>query len=217
MLKKRGKTYYRTELTLKTETIRKFHKEYYIPALEKLRFYSSHVKMLSKQFTGNLRNKAIMQSNHNICTACDYAEMLAGKFDLESQSSLFGQGVNLSIEGCHDKYMVNSSLHSEFHSHFADKSPLNSAYTHEHMKVMIARLTDNDIMKTRSTIWYFTDGCSKQYRCDTAVYLLSYQSVQFKIIIDRLINAPGHGKDILDALNAIDKVFEAQNVHDWNT
>ena len=67
------------------------------------------MKMLSKQFTGNLRDQAMMQSSYNICTVRDYAEKLAGKFDLEIQSTHFGQEVNLSIEGCHAKYMLNDS------------------------------------------------------------------------------------------------------------
>lgn len=37
--------------------------------------------------------------------------------------------------------------------------------------------------------------------------LLSVLSYAFGISIDRAIGAPGHGKDIVDGLNAQDKVF----------
>ena len=39
-----------------------------------------------------------------------------------------------------------------------------------------------------------TDGCSKQYRCVTALCFLSALSYECNIIIDRSFCAPGHGK-----------------------
>jgi len=57
------------------------------------------------------------------------------------------------------------------------------------------------------TVWDDTDGCGKQYRCGTAMYLLSILASKYGIIIDRAIGAPGHGKDIVDGLNATDKVY----------
>ena len=39
-----------------------------------------------------------------------------------------------------------------------------------------------------------TDGCSKQYRCGTALWFLSALSYECNIIIDRSFCAPGHGK-----------------------
>jgi len=44
-------------------------------------------------------------------------------------------------------------------------------------------------------------------RCGTALYLLSVLAGHFGIVIDRAIGAPGHGKDIVDGLNATDKVY----------
>ena len=52
-----------------------------------------------------------------------------------------------------------------------------------------------------STIWENTDGCAKQYRCASALYLMSVTSQTYSIIIDRGISAPGHGKEVVDGLN----------------
>ena len=41
-----------------------------------------------------------------------------------------------------------------------------------------------------------TDGCTNKYRCAKALYLLSCLASEFDIIIDRLVDAPGHGKDL---------------------
>jgi hypothetical protein len=45
-------------------------------------------------------------------------------------------------------------------------------------------------------------AASKQYRCGTALYLLSVISRQFGVTVDCRIGAAGHGKDVVDALNA---------------
>ena len=56
-------------------------------------------------------------------------------------------------------------------------------------------------------MWEATDGCSKQYQCGTAMYFLSLLSLSFNVVIDRAIGTPGHGKDIIDGLNAVTKCF----------
>ena len=58
-----------------------------------------------------------------------------------------------------------------------------------------------------STIWENTDGCAKQYRCASALYLMSVMSQTYSIIIDRGISAPGHGKELVYGLNAVDKCY----------
>ena len=50
-----------------------------------------------------------------------------------------------------------------------------------------------------------TDGCAEQYRCASAIYLMSVMSQCYSIIIDRGISVPGHGKEVVDGLNAVDK------------
>ena len=56
-----------------------------------------------------------------------------------------------------------------------------------------------------STIWENTDGCAEQYRCASSLYLMSVMSQCYYIIIDQGISAPGHGKEVRDGLNAVDK------------
>ena len=58
-----------------------------------------------------------------------------------------------------------------------------------------------------SKIWENTDGCDEQYRCASTNFLLSVMSQCYSIIIGRGISAPGHGKEVVDELNAIDKRY----------
>ena len=57
------------------------------------------------------------------------------------------------------------------------------------------------------TFWESTDGYSKQYRCGSALFFLCYISFKYKIIIDRMIGAPGHGKNLVDSINTSDKTY----------
>ena len=59
-------------------------------------------------------------------------------------------------------------------------------------------------------IWEITDGCADQYRCATALYLMSVLSQLHSIIFDQGISAPGHGKEVAVGTNAIDKLYMYQ-------
>ena len=55
------------------------------------------------------------------------------------------------------------------------------------------------------TIWDQTDVCTKNYRCPIAYYLKSYLSTSYQIVIDRAVDTPGHGKDVVDGFNDVQK------------
>ena len=50
-------------------------------------------------------------------------------------------------------------------------------------------------------IWENTNGCAKQYRRASALYLMSVMSRCYSIIIDRGISVPRHVKEVVDGLN----------------
>ena len=58
-------------------------------------------------------------------------------------------------------------------------------------------------------MWDQTDGCTKQYRCSIAYYLMSYLSTSYQIVLDRAVDTPGHGKDVVDGFNAVQKRYLA--------
>ena len=47
----------------------------------------------------------------------------------------------------------------------------------------------------------------KQYRCGAALFFLSILSTNFNIIVNRMIGSPGHGKDVVDRINACDNRY----------
>ena len=58
-----------------------------------------------------------------------------------------------------------------------------------------------------STVWEDTDGCAKKYRCALTIYLMTVLSSSYGIIMDHAMNPPGHGKNVVDGLNATDKHY----------
>ena len=75
------------------------------------------------------------------------------------------------------------------------------------MKVLSLCLKNQAALKEHEYMFDNTDGCAKQYRCATALHLLSMLAVKHNITIDRAVGAPGHGKDLIDGLNAVDKMY----------
>ena len=61
-----------------------------------------------------------------------------------------------------------------------------------------------------SKIWENTDGCADQYICASSLYLMSFLSQCYSIIIDRGISAPGHGNRWLMVLMPFTKCYMYQ-------
>ena len=108
---------------------------------------------------------------------------------------------------------INSSTlsrprHAVFHYFLSDDSKQDAVTTTAHSKRLISLLKNKQVLTTSlSKIWENTDGCAEQYRCASALYLMSVISQTYSIIIDRGISAPGNGKEVVDGLNAVDKRY----------
>ena len=63
-----------------------------------------------------------------------------------------------------------------------------------------------------STTWENTHGCDENYRCETALHVLSMISQAYSIIIYHGVSVPGHGREVVDILNVTDKRFR---LHLW--
>jgi hypothetical protein len=171
--KKQGKISTRKQLTLLEQPIGVFLKDFYLPGLEKLAYHLPHVIILSKNHCGAMRRLIFVRS---IKTHRNYAERLLAIFDLEIQSSHFGNGRSLSMEGSSvetylkeeiDLYESGQILTSavtrklEFHSHFSDCSRQDSSTTHEHMSALFRHLMEKGVLRRGWTVYDATDGCGK--------------------------------------------------------
>ena len=95
----------------------------------------------------------------------------------------------MSIEGITLEYFsaapqtdINSSTlsrpsHAVFHSFVSDDIQQDAVTTTAHSKRLISLLNKKQVFSTSlSTIWENTDDCAEQYRCASALYLLSVMS-----------------------------------------
>ena len=90
----------------------------------------------------------------------------------------------------------------------SDDSKQDAATTTAHSKRLISLLKNKQVLTTSlSTIRENTDGCAEQYRCASALYLMSVILQTYSLIIDQGIIAPGHGKEVIDGLNAVDNRY----------
>ena len=109
-------------------------------------------------------------------------------------------------------YTISCQCHAAFHSFLSDDSKEDAATTTVHIKRLISLLNNKQVLTiSLSTIWGKTDVCAEQYRCASALYLLSGISQTYSIIIDRGISAPGHGKEMVDGLNDVDTRYIVQH------
>ena len=113
----------------------------------------------------------------------------------------------MSIEGIELEHFseaqqadINSSTlsrtrHAVFHYFLSDDNKQDAATTTAHSKHLISFLNNKQILtKSFRKILKNTEGCAQQYRCASALYLMSVLSKTYSIIIDCGKIAPGHGK-----------------------
>ena len=208
----------RKEITSVDATIDKFHSEVYVPMLKKYRYHMGLVTILSKNHCKKSRYEAFCNNRNWFFSERDYAERLVKQLDGEIQSDHFGDNPSLSIEGCTLQYHMDpnanldgnnhSQLPFDFHSHFSDYSKQDAATTFEHFCAMFKLHEEVHGKIPRNSVFLeHTDGCAKQYRSGNALFLLNVIALKYHIVIDRAIGAPGHGKSIIDGLNAVDKHY----------
>ena len=59
------------------------------------------------------------------------------------------------------------------------------------------------------TIWDKAYGCTKQYRCSIAYYMMYFRPESYQIVLDRAVDTPGHGNYVVDGFNAVQKGYLA--------
>ena len=66
-----------------------------------------------------------------------------------------------------------------------------------HMDILIQKLMDSKIISKGGRVLSQTDGCAKQYKCDTAISFISLLTTKHDIVVDRAISASCYGKSLV--------------------
>ena len=96
----------------------------------------------------------------------------------------------------------------KFYLHLSYSKLKNAATNTAHLHKLLANVFEKKMIRG-GTMWDQIDGCAKQYRCYIAYYLMSYLSKSYRIVIDRDVDTPGHGKDVVDGFNSVQKRYLA--------
>jgi hypothetical protein len=75
------------------------------------------------------------------------------------------------------------------------------------MRGLIEHLKKNRTFLDGHTMFENADGCVKQYCCTASIHLISMLATELNITKNQSVGAPGHGKDLVDGLNACDKQY----------
>ena len=138
------------------------------------------------------------------------------QFDGETYGDHFGRNPTVIVEGGSARYhkieeqAINDddeekSFGNEFWSFFSDDADQSAATSFENMKKQLSDLEKKTLVRGKTIVYDHTDGCSKQCRCATSMQLLTMLSMQFEVVIDRMVNAARHGKCMIDGMNAVSK------------
>ena len=94
----------------------------------------------------------------------------------------------------------------KFHCNLSDEIDQDDRTTATHLRTLLQLiLTEGMIAPLLITMWDHMDGCANQYRCESAINLLSCLALDFSIIIIRVVRIPVNRKDVVDGLNGRNK------------
>ena len=130
----------------------------------------------------------------------DFTEELTIIPNEETQSNNYGRSVNVSIGGytvhyCHPSDESKQLL--DFHSFMSDDTTQMASTVYFHMVMLIQKLMDSKIISKDGRVLSQTDGCAKQYKCVTTIYVMSLLATKHGIVVDRSISESCHGKSLV--------------------
>jgi hypothetical protein len=161
--------------------------------------------LLGKHNCQKQRRETYHLTAGSVLMAKDYADRFGPTCTNEIQSSAFGRKPTVGLEGATVQWGGNDNM--DFHCFFSDDKRQDSRVTYLNTRFLILQLIARaSLLSPRHSVLYETmDGCSKQYRSGTALFLMAYTAVEFSLCINRLILAPGHGKSPIDSQNGVIK------------
>ena len=146
-----------------------------------------------------------------ILTNQDHSERYQPEPDGEFQSQHFGKYQSLSMEGYATTYFnhMKQKTVTNFYSVLSDEKRQDAGTVAQNIRMVLHDLLHNQEVKhqTISTLLSVVDGCAVQYRSGSVFHELCQLSVEFGLVYDRLVQASGHGKSIVDSANGHDKTL----------
>ena len=201
-------------------TLPKFRSSFYIPVTHKWAFHIPHVQILAQVTVVDLVKLHLNAANNfKMC----YVAVIMMSVQFLVFPIKYNQNTAVEIDTCLQRLLqwnilmhYNSknklihkiiSMSCSVSLFLSDDSKQYATTTTAHSKCLIELFKKKLLASSISTIWENTDGWAEQYRCASALYLMSVMSQFYSIIIDHDISAPVHGKQFVDGTNVIYKRY----------
>ena len=148
----------------------------------KMFFHSTHVLLLGTKFCGRMVYKLASEIDGTLVLELDYSEKYQPVPMREIQSEHFGKDASLSIEIAIATYTAwfegkdkPASRKTISYGHLSDQKIQVAATTNANLYNLLDDIfaEDNLTMEDLEIIFDIVDGCSAQYKCGTALYLLA--------------------------------------------
>ena len=180
--------------------------------LEKMLTHKYHVILLGKKNRSDRRETYVRsRDGRAIKIERDFAEKFSVLANKQMQFEYFYKEVSLGMEGV-TVYLLPpgaSEYETRFYSILSTEKTQDGRimYTNTEMilKDLQKQLASGIEILLIEEILDGSDGCSEQYQCGTALYMLWKFSRGRDIIYDRAIDSPGHGKKQIDGYSGDDK------------
>ena len=161
----------------------------------------THINV-GKNGVGAERQNACNTNPDAFLTKRDFAEAIKAVMNGEIQGDHYGVQVAMKLEGSTISFSRNqapneliednlvTSSPKIYFAHFSDDGSQSCETSYYNFTKQLEYLQEKDIYKpnTRHIFYDNTDGCTEQYRCSKAVYLMTTLASTYKIVIDRLIH-----------------------------
>ena len=206
-LRRDGKPRTRLELMQKRASIGKFHREFYGPAIRRMKYHHTSF-MLAPRCR---KERRLLIKRGSVGTHRDYGERLPVNFNEQLQCGYF-ENTNVSVEGSALEWVdAADKQRTRYFGHWSDDSKQEAAATTHNMRGELCEGGDAsklvEGLVAGGTVYKGTDGDAKSYRCGKSIYGQSKLSAELGVAIDAQVEAPGHGKWWLDGKTGFDKGY----------
>ena len=171
--KREGKLPTRMHQTMEEKDFQEFW-EIYSDELYKFKMHHFQKVTNSKKFITDVRRQCAKPGS--VAIQHDFTEACKIVHNREVQSNHFGDQKTVSIEG-YTVHYANSEDESktvfDFHSYLSDEMTQMACTVDVHMSKLFEKLMEDGILQKGGRVLGSTDGCAKQYKCATAVFLMT--------------------------------------------
>ena len=150
------------------------------------------------------------QNDGVIVVEMDYSERYQPVPMREIQSENFAKDVDVSMEIRIVSFQdTNMSRQTLSYSHLSDEKPQIAATTFQNTIQMLNDLKERGNLSDDyfNMMVFITDGCSGQYKCGTALYLLTMLAQRTGKLMHHFVKCAGHGKCRCNAEGGCHKTF----------